>query len=393
MSYRCQVINVAEANQAAVLSAIGTELQNMGWEVHDASYGVYKSAGEAGTELTQYIRVYSSSSTVLYIVAYYYWNATTHAGIGKCYSQGLVMTSESGCYLWMMGNANLATVMTKVGSTYYNVSFGFPNKRQLTVNTTLTSAASSGSNVQLTVASTTGFVAGHVYQIVGAAREGRDTLTVNTVNDATHVTVASLPRNYGSGALFGQTPCIFGVLTFNNFFLTCHGYASSTTDCGYFAPAPYAPYLMADNKVQDWRLGYDMLMPVLLGDTNTSYNYRYSFMSYIDEYLLIGSRCAAVEDVMAVGKQTSGSATSATNTTIVNSGASWTVDAYIGKCVIITSGTGLGQVRKITDNDGTSLTVDRAWDTNPVSGSAYMVADEAYMGINATYLYYCRVGC
>jgi hypothetical protein len=72
-----------------------------------------------------------------------------------------------------------------------------------------------------------------------------------------------------------------------------------------------------------------------------------------------------------------GTTSSATPTTLVDSGKSWTPDALIGKYIIITDGTGVGQVRKILDNDGTSVTVD-AWATEPAAPAPYRIADKAY---------------
>ncbi|NCC99953.1 MAG: hypothetical protein EOL95_09690, partial [Bacteroidia bacterium] len=63
-----------------------------------------------------------------------------------------------------------------------------------------------------------------------------------------------------------------------------------------------------------------------------------------------------------------GSVTSATATTLVDSSKSWTSDQWIGYAVYIYSGTGKGQIREITDNDDTSLTVG-TWTTNPDSTS------------------------
>lgn len=57
------------------------------------------------------------------------------------------------------------------------------------------------------------------------------------------------------------------------------------------------------------------------------------------------------EDVFATGTATSGSAT-----TLVNSAKAWAVDQWIGYQVRITGGTGQGQVSVITDSDATSLT-------------------------------------
>lgn len=55
--------------------------------------------------------------------------------------------------------------------------------------------------------------------------------------------------------------------------------------------------------------------------------------------------------VFAVGTATSGSAT-----TLVNSAKTWTASQWIGYQVRITAGTGIGQIRVITNNDTTSLT-------------------------------------
>ena len=67
-----------------------------------------------------------------------------------------------------------------------------------------------------------------------------------------------------------------------------------------------------------------------------------------------------------------GLATSATSTTIVCSGKSWTADRWIGAKVRIYDGTGDGQIRTITDNDATSLTV-ATWDKTPDNTSLFVI--------------------
>lgn len=57
-----------------------------------------------------------------------------------------------------------------------------------------------------------------------------------------------------------------------------------------------------------------------------------------------------------VGAYATGTATSGSATTLVNSAKTWTNDQWINYQVRITAGTGIGQVRTITDNDGTTLT-------------------------------------
>lgn len=65
-----------------------------------------------------------------------------------------------------------------------------------------------------------------------------------------------------------------------------------------------------------------------------------------------------------------GIATSGTATTLVDTGALFTVDALIGYEIEIIDGTGSGQQRTVIDNDTTSVTVD-TWTTTPDATSVY----------------------
>ena len=73
---------------------------------------------------------------------------------------------------------------------------------------------------------------------------------------------------------------------------------------------------------------------------------------------------------------TTGTAQTATNDTItLASGKSSVDDTYNNYIIKITSGTGAGQTRKITDYNGTTkvATIDSAWTTNPDSTSDYSI--------------------
>jgi len=78
-----------------------------------------------------------------------------------------------------------------------------------------------------------------------------------------------------------------------------------------------------------------------------------------------------------------GTATSATSTTLVNSspGKAWTVNQWSNYQVRITAGTGLGQVRSITSNTATALTVP-TWTITPDATSVYAIEG------NDDYIYY-----
>lgn len=91
------------------------------------------------------------------------------------------------------------------------------------------------------------------------------------------------------------------------------------------------------------------------------------------------------------GPQITGTATSATSTTLVNSAKAWTTNQFANFQVRITGGTGVGQVRTIASNTGTTLTVSSAWTTTPDATSTYVIEgsdDFIYLiGNNAVTLY------
>jgi hypothetical protein len=84
---------------------------------------------------------------------------------------------------------------------------------------------------------------------------------------------------------------------------------------------------------------------------------------------------ATTEDMNLV---VTGTATGGTASTLEDSGASWDVDAHAGRLVIIESGTGAGQVRMITANTSTAMTVAPDWATPPDATSAYRTIIEFF---------------
>lgn len=76
--------------------------------------------------------------------------------------------------------------------------------------------------------------------------------------------------------------------------------------------------------------------------------------------------------IETINTEESGTATSSTTTTLVDSGQAWTADEHIGRYVVIYDGTGAGQTRLITDNDTTSVTVP-TWSIAPSTDSKYKI--------------------
>lgn len=68
-----------------------------------------------------------------------------------------------------------------------------------------------------------------------------------------------------------------------------------------------------------------------------------------------------------------GNATSATFSTLSDTGRNWAVNRWANYAVRIVSGTGAGQVRNILSNTSTALTVSTAWNVIPDTTSVYII--------------------
>ena len=75
--------------------------------------------------------------------------------------------------------------------------------------------------------------------------------------------------------------------------------------------------------------------------------------------------------IPTVGSLASGTATAGGGSTLTDSGKSFTVNGLTGYLLVITGGTGKGQVRGIASNTGTVITVTTAWDVTPDTTSTY----------------------
>lgn len=80
----------------------------------------------------------------------------------------------------------------------------------------------------------------------------------------------------------------------------------------------------------------------------------------------------------------SGTASSATATTLVRSGSGWTVNAYAGQRVEIFTGTGAQQVRRVVSNTSTTLTVEPAWRVIPDATSTYRIYAPTYLHVKGS---------
>lgn len=86
-----------------------------------------------------------------------------------------------------------------------------------------------------------------------------------------------------------------------------------------------------------------------------------------------------------------GTATAGASTTLTNAAKAWGTNMWANNQVRITAGTGAGQIRTISSNTGTVLTVSAAWAVNPDATSVYSIegnSDFMYLlGNNAVTMY------
>lgn len=278
-----------------------------------------------------------------------------------------------------------------MSGSYYRAMFGHFNKKLLTVEATLQANATSGSNVTITVDNTDGFVAGNSYQVFGSQGEGRDVVVVSSIPDSTHLVISSLYRNYNAGAKIGQAPSVFGHLYGPYFYITCHWNVTGTNngDAGsYLNLIAVSGGLFIGTYVNpNVRDNLYWLQPLIGYEYVNGSDYNLSISAINDEYILQAPN-GNYEDVFAVNRRDFGTAEGGTSTTVTDNDKNWTSNQWAGKILVISAGTGVGQVRKITSNTSNTITVDTAFLITPDSTSQYIICDEAYRCFNNTNPYY-----
>jgi hypothetical protein len=391
------------ANRAAALSYLWQYIEAMGWVLHDnqdaSSYRVYKSNHEDGDRLYQYIKIQWTNVNTIGLIGYYYWNATTHTGVGAASSGAAitVTTAEAGFYLWVWGNKNLVIIMTKVSTTYYTYGFGhLPKRYWTTPETVLTQNATSGSDVTITVSDTTGFKAGNYYQIIGAGGEGRDKVMVLSITDGTHMVIDSLPRNYNTGAVIWICPLAFGIIStaLSYHSLTCPLNAVGTNNSNVNVPG--RGIIDTTKTIPDYRAQQYIFGGIVFQDGTTS---SANIVGYVDDYFLdIGPAGQSNEDTFGVNEMDGGTSSGSNGVDTLNdTSKNWGVNAHVGKVCIITGGLSgaVGQIAKIVSNTATQLVVscetsNGHWSVIPDTTSAYKICDEGWRFINTSTGRVCR---
>lgn len=395
MSFVCDQIEPSSATD--LMDKIGTALVAMGWTLHDtvsATNKVYSSDGEGADRITEYIWFNVSGNDVQFR-AYNYWDAATDTGSCGAYYHSTTYSRliYAASQVWIISGSKDLVMMAKRGGTAYTdvVMFGhIPHRAYETPLGILQNNEGAGAGVVVELDNVTDFKANKTYQIVGATGEGRDNVIVTAVDaGATTVTISNLPRNYNAGSMIGACPSTFGITSGESgvrtkFLPTCYwgvaGTGATTIDqyWTYGTAMITVAQLDPDNRLGQGAgtVGLYVLQPLAFIEYT-----QLSLIGFCDANIL---KCptTTMDTLFGVNQLDTGTATAGGATSLTCAGKSWTVDAYIGKVVIITGGLGIGQTRVISDNDATVLTVGEAWDTNPNATSTFMIADEAWRDIS-----------
>jgi hypothetical protein len=369
------------ANTAAAALKIKDTMVAAGWTLHDdvtaSKYYILTSTGEAADKKTVYVGINWATANKIIFSMYLFWNAATHAGIAKLGndSYACITTADAAAFwLWVYTDKNHVAVTSKVSTTYY-----YSSVQLITpfwpVKGTLSAAATAGANAVITLGSgqAAAFEVGVIYQIVGAGAEGRENVTVNAVNTgANTITVDNLAVGYAIGSVVGNVPFpwILQGASAQHYLLSRSGTGtaaetvSNNVITAMLTNTDTDPDAVGNQRYTLW--------PIIFNDRNGG------TLGYSADNIMMAYCGTAYEDSIGITKNTSGTATGGTTTTITDTSKAWTVDALAGKAIVLTSGVGGGDVRKIVSNTATGITVDEAFSATPDGTTAYVVYDNVW---------------
>ena len=348
---------------------------------------IYKSNSETADRLYAWILM-SCTTTYINFFAYGYWDPATHAGNTVAYTSESLSYTASAKYV-ISGNKNLVCIHRiayAVNGT--QMLFGHIPKRFYTAPlATLTAPVTAGDGKTLSLDNTTGFIQNQTYWMMGIAGEGRDRIKVTSVNPGVSITGDGLSIGFATGAVIGACPRLFGLHNITYGFCSIFGRTIGSGAVGTgggdynLLKAPFVPIatLNPDDSLGTAgpplsTVGLYVLQPILF------YASMYP-VGYSDENILY-SPLAVYDDIYGVTSDgqplDTGTATDGSGNTITCAGKTWGVNDYVGKTVVLVSGTGAGYTRRIVSNTATVLTVNTDWDITPNTTTIFYIVDEAY---------------
>lgn len=381
------------SNTADAMNKISSVLVSAGWTVVDDQIGASEyiwwenGGGENSDELDVYFALDNSITTDRIIPKMAtHWDSGTHTGTYELYysSQSYLQVDDDNPFtIWVFANRDQVSIVSKISTSYYHCTFGMYERYWDKPLGILTSDVTAGSNVvlQLGAGEAADFEVGLTYTICenSTNSQERPTITVvDTVND--QITVDSLSQNWSSSARIGYFPFpYFGLGRMESsysygFSLEPDDTTATSRNTDTVNTIPLWSNTIGD---PDDNIGFYVLIPMLIYDNSSNGAFGFS-----NEYWAWWrpDSTNSFEDTIEVGRLDTGTSTGTGNSSLTDTSKSWTVDEYQNKAVIITSGTGQGQMAKITSNTSDTLTFDTALNVSISTDSQYVICDEAWMG-------------
>jgi len=382
-----------------LLSEVVSVMSAAGWSTYDDQSGasppyvIMSSDGESGNEPIVYVRLHTSSSAnKFYIQALQTWDAVAHTGSNPYYGPTLggagylTVTDAGGDVIHVYASKDYVilyiegvSVVTFAG-VYLAENFLHGAEVFATTSDDITPNATETLNYSLTTGldesnAAALFEVGRPCQLISYDDSYRYVATIESINtDDNEITFDYVP--YAPYAYTFPTGSKVGVMPWKWIVVGPSGqYATNTTD-GYSSVS--SPNVSLTNIFNGYR-DYVQNVPMLRCQF-AQIDSKDIILKQHDDFKRVFNDSVvtfATRDTVTFNHQDSGTATSGAATTLTDSGASWVTDAYNDYVVVITGGTGAGQIRTITDTSSNQLTVP-AWDTNPDNSSDYIIAEKAY---------------
>lgn len=341
--------------------------------------------------------MYVTSNTVQYLYSHDEdgWMQITSGAIGGTFGAGAcgAYTPWSPTYTANGGSTTTVTVAaathnisgTVVGDTIEFLSAGTATGQRRKI-TGITTAAGAG-NITLTLDSpvATAILNAHTFRItsgrfyvLGAGTIGAGSwksFDLGTFGWSGNLTVTNLPGTWGTDAKAVSTARIANVLANGS---ATSGSTTTIVDTAqsWTTDEFKGFYVQIIDGTGEGQCGK------ITGNTATTLTIE---VPHTGGPLAIAPAASSVYQIRTIDALACGVATSGSSTTLVNSAKNWTVNQWTNSQVRIISGTGAGQIRTITSNTATTLTIPAGatidstsvYEIEPCEDYIYLVGNNA----------------
>jgi len=390
-------------DQQTIIDFIFQALLDAGWTVFDnisSTDKVFTTTGESVKNIPLYVRISTPNINYISTEQYPSWDATTHTGT-HLLKLHYALQRSFGSYAPTENTASIFAVMSKDyifisiagyvnGVVTWSTSLGFGYIPEILCSMRYMTVAPivSGTNVSIQLDDIEHVQLGVKYQIIDkTGKTGCETVRVNNLDDGTStVIVDSVTGNYPDGIYFGYniypvfycsggslnsivplkksgTPVSESLLQFNDFLWGANVVASGILSTMFTNPA----YLLNRCTVKE----QNEIIPIgHFGENLRSCRG--------NVYRVLNKSMIIFNTDNTTSPKSYPTAVAADFTSITDSRYNWAVNGLVGKYIVILSGYGAGQSRKITANTNTTVTVENPFLDTINRTSQYTIVDNVF---------------